>query len=86
VRSNTTEATCLGAGILAAAGAGWYPDVVTAAAAMTSTADRFEPDAVDQATYNRLFGEVYKPLFPAVQALVDRLTEITLAMPQERAA
>lgn len=77
VRTNTSEATCLGAGILAAAGAGWYPDVVSAAAAMTSTADRFDPNPETQALYDRLFTQVYRPLFPAVQALADRLAEIT---------
>ena len=41
VRSTTTEATCLGAGILAATAAGWYPDVTSAAAGMTSTAEGF---------------------------------------------
>ena len=44
LRSTTAEATCLGAGILAAAAIGWYGDVKTAAAAMTGTADRFAPD------------------------------------------
>jgi xylulokinase len=77
VRSTTTEATCLGAGILAATAAGWYSDVFVAANAMTGTAERFIPNPSTQAIYARLFEQVYRPLFPTVQSLVDRLTELT---------
>ncbi len=80
VRAAESEATCLGAGILAAAGAGWYPDALAAAASMTRTGERFEPDPGRAAAYDRIYREVYRPLFPAVQPLVDRLTEITDAM------
>jgi xylulokinase len=77
VRSTTTEATCLGAGILAAAAAGWYPDAVKAADAMTATADRFTPNPETQAVYDRLYTGVYKHLFPTLQTLLHRLTELT---------
>ena len=77
VRSATAEATCLGAGILAAAASGWYQDIYKAAEAMTGTTDTFQPDPERAQTYDRLFREVYRPLFPAVQPLVDRLTELT---------
>lgn len=77
VRSTTTEATCLGAGILAAAAVGWYPDIRTAADAMTATADRFTPDPDAHAHYDQLYHQVYQPLFPAIQPLVDRLTELS---------
>jgi xylulokinase len=77
VRSTSTEATCLGAAILAAAAVGWYDSVPAAAAAMTGTADRFDPDPAAQAVYDRLYCDVYKPLFPTVQALADRLTILT---------
>ncbi|MBE7556102.1 MAG: xylulose kinase [Anaerolineales bacterium] len=77
VRSTTTEATCLGAGILAAVAAGWYPDAYQAAAAMTDTADQFQPNPEIQQFYERLYQEVYKPLFPTLQALLHRLTELT---------
>lgn len=76
VRSTSTEATCLGAGVLAAAAACWYPDAVEAAQAMTGTAERFEPNPHTQAVYDELY-EVYRGLFPAVQPFVDRLTELT---------
>jgi xylulokinase len=77
VRSTTTEATCLGAGILAAAAAGWYADASQAAAAMTQTADRFTPDPEIQPVYDQLYQEVYQPLFPTLQTLLHRLTELT---------
>ncbi|MFQ5859233.1 MAG: FGGY-family carbohydrate kinase, partial [Anaerolineae bacterium] len=77
VRSATTEATCLGAAILAAAAAGWYPDAYAAADAMTATGERFTPDPETQAIYDRLYSEVYKPLFPALQPLIHRLSELT---------
>jgi sugar (pentulose or hexulose) kinase len=77
LRSTSTEATCLGAGILAATAAGWYADARTAAAAMTATADRFTPQPATQARYDQLYREVYQPLFPTVQPLVARLTALT---------
>jgi xylulokinase len=77
VRSTTTEATCLGAGILAAVASGWYADAYQAAAAMTSTADRFTPNPETQPYYDRLYTEVYKHLFPTLQSYLNRLTELT---------
>jgi len=77
LRSTTTEATCLGAGILAATAVGWYPDARTAADAMTATAERFTPNPDAQMHYDRLYREVYQPLFPTVQPLVDRLTALS---------
>lgn len=77
VRSTTTEATCLGAGILAAVAAGWYSDAYQAAAAMTNTADQFNPNPETQQFYERLYQEVYRPLFPTLQTLLHRLTELT---------
>jgi xylulokinase len=77
VRSNTVEATCLGAAIVAAVAAGWFADAEAAAQAMTSISKRFEPQTGNQAIYERLYRAVYQPLFPAVQDLVDRLTELT---------
>jgi sugar (pentulose or hexulose) kinase len=77
VRSTTTEATCLGAGILAATAVGWYPDAAAAADVMGGTGRRFDPQPATQAVYDRLYREVYQPLFPTVQPLVDRLTALT---------
>lgn len=76
VRARTAEATNLGAGILAAAAAGWYANVRDAANAMTGTERAYEPDAASQAIYDRLYQDVYRGLFRAVQPYVDRLTEL----------
>ncbi|MEM4644076.1 MAG: FGGY-family carbohydrate kinase [Candidatus Methanomethylicaceae archaeon] len=76
-RSTSTEATCLGAGILAAAAAGWYPSVASAAQAMTSTAEWFEPNSQMRDFYNQLYEDVYRHLFPTIQSLIDRLTQLT---------
>ena len=46
------------------------------ASAMTHTAERFDPQPATQRIYDRLFREVYKPLFPTLQPLVDRLMEL----------
>lgn len=77
VRSTATEATCLGAAILAAAAVGWYADVRATASAMTATEDRFEPAAEAQAVYDEIYREVYRPLFPALRPLLQRLAAIT---------
>jgi sugar (pentulose or hexulose) kinase len=77
VRATTTEATCLGAGVLAAVAAQWYPNATTAAGAMTGTAGRFEPDPETQAIYAQLYDQVYHPLFPTLQPLLHRLTDLT---------
>jgi xylulokinase len=80
-RSGTVEATCLGAGILAAAAAGWYSDVRGAADHMTSTAEPFTPDPDAQGFYDRLYREVYRPLFPTLQPLINRLYALTRVDP-----
>jgi glycerol kinase len=50
-RPSMVETTALGAAILAAVGAGLYPDVASAASAMDSEVTRFEPrmDATERA-------------------------------------
>ncbi|MDP9363258.1 MAG: xylulose kinase, partial [Chloroflexota bacterium] len=65
------------AGVLAAVAAGWYPSVPEAAAAMTGTTEEFRPEPEASARYDRLYGEVYRHLFPALRPFVDRLTELT---------
>jgi sugar (pentulose or hexulose) kinase len=76
-RASTTEATNLGAAILAAAAAGWYRSVRDAANAMTSTEQSFEPHEKTHAKYDALYKDVYLGLFPALQTYIDRLTELT---------
>lgn len=66
VRARTSEATALGAGILAAVAAGMHPDLATAVGAMTGTGARFVPGE-NVTRYAALLTEVYAPLFPALR-------------------
>jgi sugar (pentulose or hexulose) kinase len=75
-RAHTAEATNLGAGILCAFGVGWYPSVEQAAAAMTGVAGSFQPDDRARELYDHLFAEVYRPLFPAIQPRLQRLSQL----------
>jgi sugar (pentulose or hexulose) kinase len=78
-RAGTTEAAALGAGILAAVGAGCFPNVTDAVEAMvTLDPAPFVPDEGRHGFYSRIYQEVYRPLFPAVQPYLDRLTVLTL--------
>jgi sugar (pentulose or hexulose) kinase len=77
-RATTTEAAALGAGILAATAAGCYADTRQAAQGMTHILPQpIEPDTARHAFYNRLFEEVYRPLFPALQPYLDRLAAVS---------
>ncbi len=77
-RAATTEAAALGAGILAATAAGCYADARQAAQEMTHLLPRpAEPDPSRHDFYNRLFEEVYRPLFPALQPYLDRLASLS---------
>jgi sugar (pentulose or hexulose) kinase len=77
LRSITTEATCLGAGILAATTVGWYPSVTSAAKTMTGIRDCFTPQPEMSSFYERLYHEVYQPLFPTLQKIICRLKELS---------
>jgi xylulokinase len=65
VRASSHEATSLGAAILGAAALGLHADVASAARAMTSAGNAFEPGAA-RAFYEDLFGRVYAGLYEAV--------------------
>lgn len=75
-RARSAEATNLGAGVLAAYGAGWFDGVEDAARAMTATTEHFDPQEPAGERYERLFDEVYRHLFPSIQEPLDRLTEL----------
>ena len=77
-RTDSTEATALGAGVIAACGTGLFADFRSAAEQMTGVLrDRFQPVPKVHHQYSRLYQEVYKDLFPAIQSLSARLAEIT---------
>jgi sugar (pentulose or hexulose) kinase len=63
---SNTEASCLGAGISAAVGAGWFRSFGEAASGMTGTASEIGPDAAAHGRYRRLFSE-YGKLYPALR-------------------
>ena len=71
------ETSALGAAINLAVGLGMHPDYPTAVAAMTRIGARFTPDASARKTYERLYREVYQPLYPRLQPLYQRIREIT---------
>ena len=77
-RATSMDAAALGAGILAAVGAGCYADARQAAQEMAHILPQpIEPDSSRHAFYNSLFEEVYRPLFPALQPYLDRLASLS---------
>ncbi len=66
------EATCLGAGMLAAAGAGLFQTIEAAADAMSGEGQAYHPDPAQAARYDRLY-EVYRDIYPSVRDLFARL-------------
>ncbi len=77
-RCAAPEASALGAGILAAAGAGLFGDVAAAAEAMAHPeASGVRPEASRAARYMQLYAEVYRPLYPALQGPLARLHALT---------
>jgi len=74
LRSTTVEASSLGAGMVAAKGAGWFGTIAEAARAMAGPAvASFEPDPVRQARYAELLA-VYAELWPTIAAWNERLS------------
>ncbi len=69
------EATCLGAGMLAAVAAGLYASVEEAVAGMSGTGRVYEPDRSQCAKYDRLFG-VYSDLYPVLARNFSDLREV----------
>lgn len=73
-RLATAEATSLGAGMLAAAGAGWFEDVEAAASAMSGRIeDVVEPVPTEVERYATLL-DIYKRLYPSTQSILNDLT------------
>jgi xylulokinase len=71
--SSTIEASCLGAGMLAATGAGWYGLPAEAARAMQGRVlTSVEPDPARVPVYRELL-DIYRELYPALRATFARL-------------
>jgi xylulokinase len=75
VLSSTLEATALGAGMLAAVGAGMYASTRDATGKMASTREMFVPGPAS-GFYETLYERVYKSLYPALQSSLLSLTEL----------
>ena len=73
------EAAALGAAILAAVGAGLYPDIPTAAQSMTKMCDAIEPAKANRDVYDKAY-DLYKRLYAQVNKLYvecDRIKQYT---------
>ena len=73
-----TETTCLGAGMLAAVGAGLHATIADAAAAMSGTRETYSPRAAT--IYDDLYG-VYRGLYPRLR---DSFAELGAVMRKSR--
>ena len=76
-RPHTHETAGLGAAMAAAVGLGLHADTSAAVAQMTRVARWFEPrpDAAD--LYDQLYAQVYRPLYPRLRPLFQRIRAIT---------
>jgi sugar (pentulose or hexulose) kinase len=80
LRADVTEASALGAGMLAAWGAGWYPDLFATAQAMAPAHEQASlPNPGLHTFYKEVYQQVYRHLFPVLQPYLDRLTALTEA-------
>lgn len=73
-RCATTEAASLGVAMLSAVEAGFYPDLIKASEGMNRViGEPFMPDAERGKVYERLYQEVYLPMYPALKELMGKL-------------
>ena len=70
------ESTALGAGIHAAAAAGLYGDIRSAADGMTGIDTVFEPDTAAHARYSEIF-DAYLDIYPSLRSTFQLLAEST---------
>ena len=76
VLAGESEATALGAGILAATGAGLYSGVREAVTQMTRRGHRYEPDPSATHRYDALY-RTYREIYPAVRPLFPLMSGAT---------
>lgn len=77
VKARTTEATALGAGILAALGIGWFTDAHAAAQSMAHHDPQPVLPGEHSAAYDQLYQQVYRHLYPALREPLARLSALT---------
>ena len=77
-RSTASQATALGAGMIAAVGADIFPDFELASASMAALIqDKFTSQPNPRKAYDRIYREAYQDLFPAIQDLMGRFSAAT---------
>lgn len=76
-RPAIADTSALGAAINIAVGLGTYPDHAAAVKAMTRIGDVFQPDAAATRTYDALYRDVYRELYPRLRPLYERIRAIT---------
>jgi sugar (pentulose or hexulose) kinase len=81
-RSTAREAASLGAAMLAAAGAGAYPNVASAVEAMRPPGGEiFRPQAEASQAYTHLYEEAYRPIYPALRESLHHLSDLSTRPP-----
>jgi xylulokinase len=76
-RTQVVDAAALGAGIIAAYGAGCFKSIENAVAEMAGRGEKwFTPNELVATRYSQIFTEIYCHIFPALQVLSDRLNSI----------
>ena len=73
--SKTLEASALGAGMIAATGAGWFPTMEAAAAAMSGPTRQVDPDPARTEAYREL-GDIFAAAHAATADLNHRLVAL----------
>ena len=81
--SDTVEASALGAGMIAAAGAGWYPSIAAAAQAMTGAVHKVLPAPANRARYGELL-DIYRDLYAANARINQRLVDFAAETANEQ--
>ena len=76
-RPEVGETSALGAAIVGAVGLGLHDGFPAALAAMTREGASFRPRPAPQATYDRLYREVYRPMYGRLRPLYRALRAIT---------
>jgi sugar (pentulose or hexulose) kinase len=75
-RPHTFETSSLGAAIASAVGVGIHPDFNTAVTRMTHQGDCFTPIAEHQATYDKLYNQVYKKMYAQLKPSYEAIQKI----------
>lgn len=72
---STTEATALGAAILAATAVGFYPNIEDAVKNMTRVKSQFRPIRSNSEIYDELYRKIYSKYYEAVQPFFKEITD-----------